>query len=113
MRKHHRERSNGQVEPVSGFPFAPRAISPTAAWARRPYHDGMSVTITGSVPREVGAPPRLVPASLAQGSPLATLLAPKSIAVIGASRTPRTMGNQVMPNLIQQGFTGPVYPVNP
>ena len=41
------------------------------------------------------------------------VLAPRSIAVIGASRTPRTMGNQVMRNLVQQGFTGPVYPINP
>jgi acetyl coenzyme A synthetase (ADP forming)-like protein len=45
--------------------------------------------------------------------PLAALLAPRSIAVIGASRTPRTMGHQVLSNLIQQGFTGAVYPVNP
>ena len=41
------------------------------------------------------------------------ILAPRSIAVIGASRAERTMGNQVMKNLVQQGFTGPVYPVNP
>jgi len=44
---------------------------------------------------------------------LRALLAPRSIAVIGASRTPRTMGNQLLTNLIHQGFTGPVYPVNP
>jgi len=44
---------------------------------------------------------------------LSALLAPRSIAVIGASRTPRTMGHQVLSNLIQHGFTGPVYPVNP
>lgn len=42
-----------------------------------------------------------------------SVLAPRSIAVIGASRAERTMGNQVMRNLVQQGFTGPVYPVNP
>ena len=41
------------------------------------------------------------------------ILAPTSIAVIGASRTERTMGNQVMRNLVQQGFNGPVYPINP
>jgi acetyl coenzyme A synthetase (ADP forming)-like protein len=44
---------------------------------------------------------------------LKALLAPRSIAVIGASRTPRTMGNQVLANLLRQGFTGTVYPVNP
>jgi len=46
-------------------------------------------------------------------APMSSLLAPRSIAVIGASRRPRTMGNQVLANLIQCGFTGPVYPVNP
>jgi acetyltransferase len=73
----------------------------------------MAATITESVPREVGAAARLAPASPTQVSPLAVLLAPRSIAVIGASRTPRTMGNQVLRNLLHQGFTGPVYPVNP
>ena len=42
-----------------------------------------------------------------------SILAPASIAVVGASRTERTMGNQVMRNLVQQGFNGPVYPINP
>jgi len=46
-------------------------------------------------------------------SPLRPLLAPRSIAVIGAARTPRTMGHQILSNLIQQGFNGAVYPVNP
>ena len=46
-------------------------------------------------------------------NPLQPLLAPRSIAVIGASRTPHTMGHQILANLIQNGFTGAVYPVNP
>jgi acetate---CoA ligase (ADP-forming) len=37
---------------------------------------------------------------------------PRSIAVIGASRTPGTIGHQVLANLIEFGFTGAVYPVN-
>jgi acetate---CoA ligase (ADP-forming) len=37
---------------------------------------------------------------------------PRNIAVIGASRTPGTIGNQVLANLIGFGFTGAVYPVN-
>jgi acetyl coenzyme A synthetase (ADP forming)-like protein len=41
------------------------------------------------------------------------LLAPGSIAVIGASRTPRTIGNAVVRNLLAGDFAGPVYPVNP
>jgi acetate---CoA ligase (ADP-forming) len=43
---------------------------------------------------------------------LAPILAPRSIAVIGASRTPNTIGHQLLTNLIEEGFTGAVYPVN-
>jgi acetyl coenzyme A synthetase (ADP forming)-like protein len=33
--------------------------------------------------------------------------------VIGASRSPDTIGHQILANLLQFGFTGAVYPVNP
>ncbi len=38
---------------------------------------------------------------------------PRSIAVIGASRSPNTIGHQILGNLVKHGFTGAVYPVNP
>jgi len=41
------------------------------------------------------------------------ILAPRSIAVIGASRKPNTLGHQILANLIRYGYTGTVYPVNP
>ncbi len=41
------------------------------------------------------------------------LLRPRGIAVIGASRTPNTIGYQILDNLLRHGFTGAVYPVNP
>ncbi|HEX6746889.1 MAG TPA: acetate--CoA ligase family protein [Longimicrobium sp.] len=41
------------------------------------------------------------------------LLRPKSIAVVGASRTPNTIGWQILDNLLRHGYTGAVYPVNP
>ncbi len=40
-------------------------------------------------------------------------LEPRSIAVIGASRQRDKVGGQVFHNLLDYGFTGPVYPVNP
>lgn len=46
-------------------------------------------------------------------SPLRPILAPRTIAVVGASRTPDTIGHQIVANLIRYGFTGAVYPVNP
>jgi len=41
------------------------------------------------------------------------MLAPRSIAVIGAGRKRRTIGGEVFHNLMDGGFNGPVYPVNP
>ncbi len=41
------------------------------------------------------------------------ILRPRSIAVIGASRQPHTIGWQILDNLLTHGYQGPVYPVNP
>jgi acetyl coenzyme A synthetase (ADP forming)-like protein len=44
---------------------------------------------------------------------LEPLLKPRSVAVIGASRRRDSIGGAILHNLIEQGFQGPVYPVNP
>lgn len=44
---------------------------------------------------------------------LEPLFAPKSVAVVGASRTPGSVGNAIMRNLIMGEFNGVAYPVNP
>jgi acetate---CoA ligase (ADP-forming) len=41
------------------------------------------------------------------------LLAPRSVAVIGASRTRGSIGAELFHNLVTMKFTGPIYPVNP
>ena len=41
------------------------------------------------------------------------LLAPSSVAVIGASRKWGTVGYQLLEHIIEGGFTGPVYAINP
>ena len=41
------------------------------------------------------------------------LFRPRSVAVVGASRDPSSIGRMVLSNLIAGGFQGPVYPVNP
>lgn len=40
------------------------------------------------------------------------LFRPRSVAVVGASRRPGSIGGQVVRNLVAGGFQGPVYPVN-
>ena len=43
---------------------------------------------------------------------LRRVLAPRSVAVIGASRERGTIGAEIFHNLLATGFNGPVYPVN-
>lgn len=38
---------------------------------------------------------------------------PESVAVIGASRDPDKLGYAVLNNLLESGFSGPIYPINP
>ncbi len=44
---------------------------------------------------------------------LESLLAPRSIAVVGASRTPGKVGHEVVANLKNGGFKGAIVPINP
>ena len=41
------------------------------------------------------------------------VLRPRSVAIVGASRRPGSIGAAVMANLVAGGFTGPIFPVNP
>lgn len=41
------------------------------------------------------------------------LFRPRSVAVIGASRRPESIGGQILRNLVGGGFSGKVFPVNP
>jgi acetyl coenzyme A synthetase (ADP forming)-like protein len=50
---------------------------------------------------------------IAETRSVARLLAPQVVAVIGASRTPGTVGNAVLVNICEYGFAGIVHPVNP
>lgn len=44
---------------------------------------------------------------------LQPLLAPRSIALVGASERVASVGNMMLTQLIERGYAGPVYPVNP
>jgi len=44
---------------------------------------------------------------------LRAFFAPRSVAVVGASRTSNTIGRAILDNLIRGGFRGPIYPINP
>jgi acyl-CoA synthetase (NDP forming)/GNAT superfamily N-acetyltransferase len=49
----------------------------------------------------------------AEARSIARLLAPTSVAVIGASREPYSIGHTILRNLLDGEFAGPVYPIHP
>ena len=46
-------------------------------------------------------------------SQLDCILRPKSVAVIGASTSPDKLGHEILRNILDGGFKGAVYPINP
>lgn len=50
---------------------------------------------------------------LAAAESVKGFLHPRSVAVVGASRRPGTIGAMLVANLKRRAFTGPIYPVNP
>ena len=44
---------------------------------------------------------------------LDALFKPKSVAIIGASNNPLSIGHIVIQNLLDHDFKGPIYPINP
>jgi len=44
---------------------------------------------------------------------LEPIFRPRSVAIIGASRSPSTVGYRIVDNLLSNGFSGAIYPVNP
>ena len=44
---------------------------------------------------------------------LDAILKPRSVAVIGASTSPDKIGHEILKNIIDSGFKGAVYPINP
>ncbi|MGI9616695.1 MAG: GNAT family N-acetyltransferase [Acidimicrobiales bacterium] len=49
----------------------------------------------------------------ARSRSVARLLRPSSVAIVGASRHPGTVGHELLRELIDGGFTGAIHPVNP
>lgn len=49
----------------------------------------------------------------AAAASLLPLFFPRSVAVIGASTDPTSIGGRLFHNILFEGFTGPLYPVNP
>ncbi|MBW8005174.1 MAG: CoA-binding protein, partial [candidate division NC10 bacterium] len=54
-----------------------------------------------------------VPPSFKSKEALQALFRPQSVAVIGASTAPEKLGYKIFKNILDAGFPGKVYPINP
>jgi acyl-CoA synthetase (NDP forming)/GNAT superfamily N-acetyltransferase len=80
--------------------------------SRKPEHEIVRLSF------DIDATPEVIAAVDARERQAATaslrlLLAPGSVAVIGAGARPRSVGHEVLRNILDGGFTGAVYVVNP
>jgi acyl-CoA synthetase (NDP forming) len=73
--------------------------------------DGLPVAVDALVALADPQPDEAV--AMPPRSSLEALFTPGSVAVIGASATPHKPGNEVVRNLLANGFAGPVHLVNP
>ncbi|MCS6866158.1 MAG: acetate--CoA ligase family protein [Gemmataceae bacterium] len=50
---------------------------------------------------------------VASATSMVPFFRPQAVAIVGASRDPDSIGQRILTGLLQAGFRGPVYPVNP
>ena len=79
---------------------------------RHHYDDGVIAVEFTIEPTDRSQAVQLAREHRAEASSMAGVLAPKSVAVVGVSRRPDAMGSRVLDNLLDTGFTGPVYSVH-
>ena len=79
----------------------------------RRIEDGVIMVHFDIEPTEKSEEVRLAREHRAESVSLATLLAPKVIAVVGAGRDPGSAGHEVLRHLLEGQFTGQLYAVNP
>ncbi len=79
---------------------------------RHHYDDGVISVEFTIEPTDRSQAVQLAREHRAEAQSMAGVLAPKSIAIVGVSRRPDAMGSMAVDNILDAGFTGPVYIVH-
>ena len=90
-----------------------RVLTDAGYTVHREYDSGVVDLVIDIEPTEESRAVMTAREHRAEARSIARLLSPRSIAVIGASHRPATLGRIVLDNLLRGDFAGPVYPVNP
>ncbi len=80
---------------------------------RHNYEDGVIALEFDIAPSEESTRVRESREQRAEARSVQALLHPRSVAVVGASRDPDSIGHRLLEDLLDGGFTGPLYAVNP
>jgi acyl-CoA synthetase (NDP forming)/RimJ/RimL family protein N-acetyltransferase len=81
--------------------------------AKRSYEDGVVHLAFPIAPTEQSLAVTYEREQRSESRSIGRLLEPRSVAVVGASNDPAKIGYAVLQNLLEYGFDGPIYPVNP
>ncbi|MCZ2805020.1 GNAT family N-acetyltransferase [Modestobacter sp. VKM Ac-2983] len=81
--------------------------------AKRSYEDGVVHLTFPIAPTEQSLAVAHEREQRSESRSIGRLLNPGSVAVVGASNDPAKVGHAVLHNLLEYGFDGPIYPVNP
>jgi acyl-CoA synthetase (NDP forming)/RimJ/RimL family protein N-acetyltransferase len=81
--------------------------------AERSYADGVVHLTFPIAPTEQSLAVAHEREQRSESRSIGRLLKPGSVAVVGASNDPNKVGHAVLRNLLEYGFDGPIYPVNP
>jgi acyl-CoA synthetase (NDP forming)/GNAT superfamily N-acetyltransferase len=81
--------------------------------AERSYADGVVHLTFPIAPTEQSLAVAHEREQRSESRSIGRLLNPGSVAVVGASNDPAKVGHAVLSNLLEYGFAGPIYPVNP
>ena len=79
----------------------------------RRFEDGVVMVHFDIEPTEQSQSVRLAREHRAEAASIQSLLHPASVAVVGASRAPGTIGYSLLAHIVDSGFTGTVHAVNP
>jgi acyl-CoA synthetase (NDP forming)/GNAT superfamily N-acetyltransferase len=90
-----------------------RVFTQAGFGAKSHYEDGVVEVQLAIEPTPEGLATIESRAARGEAASVARLLAPSSVAVIGASRREGTIAHAIFRHLLKGGFEGPVYPVNP
>lgn len=80
---------------------------------REQFQDGLVEVMMSVLPDEKSVSHALQRDRLFTKASIRPFFRPHAVAVIGASRKPDSIGHRLLITLLQQGFSGVIYPVNP